>query len=187
MKRFILSGFFSWFFLLVGQAGGVRADTMDERDIREALHTVAGDDLSAFFGFTPSITISNSPFPNASMRGRSGIVVSKGLLSMCRSPSELSFVLLHEIGHSVLGHSWGPKQRQPKLVGNALEVLLTQEAAADRYALSIMAKAGLDTGAPRSILERIRHEGLSVTPTFDAVYPSISRRALLLPSKKRVI
>ena len=118
------------------------------------LHQLAGDDLRAYFGFVPSVTIVRSPLPNAFALGNDNIVVSSGLLDMLDSRDELAFVLAHELAHFQLGHI------RHALTGGSAEPqtspnLLQRELDADSRARTMLRGAGFDERAGKELLKRI--------------------------------
>lgn len=118
------------------------------------MHQLGGDDLNAFFGFVPSVTIVRSPLPNAFALGNNNIVVSTGLLDLLDSRDELAFVLAHELAHFQLGHI------RHALTGGGTEPqsnpnLLQRELDADLRARALLRGAGFDEHAGGELLQRI--------------------------------
>ena len=118
------------------------------------LHQLGGDDLRAYFGFVPSVTIVRSPLPNAFALGNDNIVVSSGLLDMLDSRDELAFVLAHELAHFQLGHI------RHALTGGSTAPqsspdLLQRELDADSRARAMLRGAGFDDHAGSELLKRI--------------------------------
>ena len=126
-----------------------------KRCVMLTMHRLCGDDLVAFLGFQPELTISNNKIPNAYAKGANSIVLSRGLLDQIQSPDELGFVLAHELGHLVLHHNTtSPAALIPTL--NMPRTLIEREIAADHFATTIMRDVGFNTRAGADLLIRLR-------------------------------
>ena len=101
------------------------------------LHQIAGDDLQAYFGFTPEIQVIGSNKANAFAVKNTNIFLSNKLFDKISDSKMLAFVLLHEIGHLKL-HT---KQRKFSLISNQSKLYdhrIYQEAEADEFACRII-------------------------------------------------
>jgi predicted Zn-dependent protease len=87
------------------------------------------------------LAVEQGSAPHAFVRGTKEIVVTTELLGVVKDPSELAFVLAHELSHLAIGHT------RP---GDA-----TSELQADRLALTLVRRAGFDPCASLSVLARL--------------------------------
>ncbi|MCB0336599.1 MAG: M48 family metalloprotease, partial [Bdellovibrionales bacterium] len=113
---------------------------------KQILHTLAVDDLTAFFGFTPAIEIVQSNTVNAFAMAPGTLLLSTGLCQNFTSESEFAFVIAHEIGHLIL-HSEKYEDRHVE----------SREFEADKFALQLLQKSGYNTQAGILLLTRLRN------------------------------
>jgi len=138
----------------------------------QGVNKIAGDQPSAFLGFSPSLSVSNSRFPNAYIRPNGKIVLTVGMLALVESQSELAFIIAHEIGHLLLEHHQGKGEQQNDKNSEALEL------EADLFALKALTSAGLETSAGIDLLLRIAAFGEK--QSLGTLYPTLFKRAELL-------
>lgn len=125
--------------------------TWDQRT-SSILHRLSGDEVSTCMRNVPHLVITADPLPNAYLRTSNEIVLSGGLLQVIEDPSELAFVIAHELGHLQLGHL---TSIHPDSSGETIE----RELAADRYAQQLLRQSGFSPGAPRTLLSRLSRWG----------------------------
>jgi hypothetical protein len=97
----------------------------------------------------------DSDVPLAEIRYRFEIVISRGLLERGMEEAEHAFVLAHELAHLRLDHR---RPRNP-------EERLTQELAADAWAVRRLNDTGLDGCAGARLLQRLCSELAGGTPS----------------------
>jgi Zn-dependent protease with chaperone function len=90
---------------------------------------------------TARLSIEQSRTPNAFVRGSGEVVVTTQLLEAVRNPSELAFVVAHELSHLALRHT-RPGDSESELQ-------------ADRLALNLVRRAGFDPCAALTVLIRL--------------------------------
>lgn len=146
---------------------------------RELIHRMAGDDLHAFFGFSPRISVVPNFAPTAFAEPAGNLIVSSGLLPFLRSPSEFAFVLAHELGHILLGHTGDSEHKNslPSLVGaGSFSELLEHELEADRFALKLLKQGNFHVADASALLARIGEIGKEFGIPYDAVNPGLKIR-----------
>ncbi|MBX7139218.1 MAG: M48 family metallopeptidase [Oligoflexia bacterium] len=164
--------------LLITLAARAEAAPLQSSEFGESqriLHSLGGDDLRAFFGFTPSITVFSSSMPNAYWLGAGRIYISQSLINTARSEAELAFVIAHELAHGLLNHPSAAFAQS-----SASETALAErEAEADELALKLLKNAGFDPVEGAGLLERVRAKYFSRAglTNWDL---SVSRRVLRL-------
>jgi predicted Zn-dependent protease len=92
------------------------------------------------------IVLLNTLEPVAAAPGNSTVILSRGLLLQLSNEAELAFILAHELGHEILGHTLE--------VDRSPETRQTFELAADRFGLGLVALAGYD---PRPAVQALAH------------------------------
>lgn len=99
---------------------------------------------------TYKIVLINSGYaPLAFTPGGKYIILSRGLVLILKTEAQLAFVISHEIGHEVLGHT-GLNSSDIAIDKNERDTI---ELAADKYALGLVAQAGYDPYAAIGALE----------------------------------
>ncbi|MBN8547832.1 MAG: M48 family metalloprotease [Deltaproteobacteria bacterium] len=151
------------------------------------MHDFAGDDISAYFGVTPAIMITGDASPNAYVTQVNEIVLSRGLLGMLSSNSELAFVVAHELGHIMLGHNSPQNGRDARFAftGNAghVENQIQREIEADRFALKLLNSSGFDIQSSVSLLARLSQSGKEHGAALGESYPSLGARLAALQNQ----
>ena len=123
---------------------------------KKILHSIAGDDLQAYFGIVPSLTVLDTPKLDAFVTEKGELYFSSGLLRLIESESELAFIISHEIGHVLLGHHRSALTRLHLASPGAKEgSYLHQEIGADALASDLLSEAGYDTASGVHFMERI--------------------------------
>ncbi len=150
------------------------------QQLENALALVVGDDSTAFLGFRPEIRVIKSSVPNAYATPHREIVVSSGLLSLAESTEELAFALAHEIGHLSLHHL--SSTRSLAAGRFATEARVDEEVAADAYAISLLARSGIDQRVGLSLLQKLCDFGVDRGARWSDLYPSLGRRLRALKS-----
>lgn len=104
--------------------------------------------------------------PIAVSPGNGTVIVSRGLLLRLSNEAELAFVLAHELGHDIQGHTIST-ERSP-------EDRRAYEFAADRFGLGLMALAGYD---PRPAVQALAElQRMNDLWTTDPNYPDFVNR-----------
>lgn len=137
--------------------------------------------------------------PNAFALPGDIIVVTDQLVTLSRHDDEVAGVLAHELGHLRLNHSMrgmlessaaalivaaitGDIASTSTLAATAPTLLLQSkfsrdnESEADRFALDLMRRAGMDSAYLAEILERIRGSRKGSVPAFLASHPATEER-----------
>jgi Zn-dependent protease with chaperone function len=150
---------------------------------------VAGDP-----GFPIRLTFVREESPNALALAGGQIMVTSGLLEIVESPDELAAVIAHEIGHvksrdgmvalyrnaglgillELITGGSGLAQQAIMVGGQLTELSYTrgQEARADRTALAMLDKAGLDPASLARAFERLKsHVEADEKPRDGALIP----------------
>jgi len=122
----------------------------------DLLTQLAGDDLSAFFGFSPIIKVYHAREANAFAQSPNQIFISDALINTVESRNEFAFVLAHEVSHLYLQHSSSDRPLQRLTSANEL---IDQELQADANALKMLANAQLSAQSATSILRRVADQG----------------------------
>lgn len=151
----------------------VREQDHWERYWRDILHQLAGDDVSAYLGVIPVLSVQTAPRPNAYSISPNKVVISSGLLDLVETPSEFAFVLAHELAHVVLHHA---DRESPKEAGT----MIRREIEADAYAMKLLRERGFDPGAGLSVLSKLREFGRENGALLEHSYPSLSVRFKVL-------
>ncbi len=141
---------------------------------RQILHTIAGDDTVAFFGFAPKIQIVSNPLPHAFVTSKGELTFSSGILGLIESSSELAFLLAHEAAHGMLGHSHFHEQSPDQL--------LAHEIAADAVALRLVSEAGYKQKACVELLQKLQGYGKEYGASLGSFRPSLEHRRQALLS-----
>lgn len=138
------------------------------------IHRLAGDDTTAFFGFSPKLEVIKSSEPNAFALKRGHIIVASGLLELIDTSSEYAFIVAHELGHMHLHNDL----RRPSLTGRhkPMEDQIRSEIEADRYAITLLLKSGFDPSAPQDLLEKLAALVDKRAIPLGGIYPSLNRR-----------
>jgi Zn-dependent protease with chaperone function len=165
-----------------------------ERLVARLRNAAGAADADAF-----TVTVVDSPIPNALAAPGGHLLVFRGILKLARTPEELAGVLAHETGHALARHpergllralgwkwllsgwlgsgSWGAEGLQTLL---ALAYTREDERTADRTAVTLLEREGLRSGGLASFLERLaadpRFNGRGV-PGFLASHPLPEERA----------
>lgn len=104
--------------------------------------------------------------PIAVTPGNGTVVVSRGLLLSLSSEAELAFVLAHELGHDIEGHTVSTERTSADRQA--------YEFAADRFGLGLMALAGYD---PRPAVQALAQlQRMNDLWTIDPNYPDFVDR-----------
>lgn len=150
------------------------ASTPDALSAKNVLSALVGDDSAAFLGFTPRIKRIENPEPNAfAVKSQSQIVISAGLLDAIKNPSELAFVLAHELGHLVL-HSGA---NRPSVLGQEeRQSAMDRELEADMYAVKMLRDSGFDPAAGQSFISRVMGVRSRRNLSLGILYPSLKVR-----------
>jgi Zn-dependent protease with chaperone function len=104
----------------------------------------------------PSLAVVQSTVPSASILADK-ITISSALVEMAHDESEIAFVLAHELGHKLLGHT-----EAASFLG--IPASSSAEAEADRVALELMTGSGFNPAAAPEILERLALKYSSIRP-----------------------
>lgn len=141
-----------------------------KRNIHNALHILFGDDLVSYLGFRPEIRLIDSPLPNAFSLPNREIVVSEGLLRFAQDPSELAFVLAHEVAHQLfdLPSSIPTALPNPDRQGRELR--------ADAWALQALDRSGFDPQAGLRLLKRVEEGVAHKSSGLGGVFPTLEAR-----------
>jgi len=130
------------------------------------------------------IKVVDKPLVNAITNGPD-ILVTSGLLAFLQSPDELAWVLAHEIGHVAYDHNGRTRLQltlDQFLAANAgvqpIGIARIEfERQADRFAASLVVKAGFDLRKAREVLERMQKvETASPASGFAKTHPSSKER-----------
>jgi Zn-dependent protease with chaperone function len=137
---------------------------------------------------------------NAAAAAGGHIVVFNGLIQTAETPDEVAAVLAHEIGHVAYRHplvgiyrSLGHRMLLAALVGDASTALglasdaarlaldsahsRSDEAAADRYAIELLKRAGLDSRGLAAFFRRLREQGAGASvPHWMSSHPATEER-----------
>ena len=141
----------------------MRGEDQVSRLVRSVVDRLAGGDPRGFW----KIAVVRNRSAEAYSIGDGRIYVSDGTVRVCESESELAAVLAHEMSHQILGHFCHPRPRDGdwwgrpptrRSVGSiSLQLDPDKEQAADRYALSLLQRAGYDPTAALRIARRVQH------------------------------
>lgn len=134
------------------------------------LHQLTGDDVAAYLGIDPSISIKLAPRPNAYSISPNRVVISSGLLDLVETRAEFAFVLAHELAHVVLHHTDGLAAE------NSAEPMIRREMDADAFAIKLLKEGGFDPEAALSILSKLRQFGSENGALLEHAFPSLSVR-----------
>lgn len=111
-----------------------------------------------------SLTVIDSKAPNAFVRKGREVVLTSAMARQVTEPSEVAFILAHEVAHVALGH---------RLQGG-----ISSEVAADRLALEAVTALGFNPCSGSSVLERLGSPSqltlVSVTPRLHALHDQTS-------------
>jgi Zn-dependent protease with chaperone function len=139
----------------MGGGGGISRDqvTRWQKEIPTILHRLAGDDLQAFLGFVPRVTVISTEHANAFALPSGAIAITSGLLRSITSADQLAFVLSHELGHLVLkhhsnGHAFATR-------ADLSRDLMLREIDADQFAMKLTGSAGYDVQEGARLLEQL--------------------------------
>lgn len=143
------------------------------------LHDMAGDDFIAFFGITPTVDIAINSLPEAFFEHPNKVVISHGLLQYISNPSELAFVMAHEIAHHLLGHA---KQKIEQT--SELQNMISHEIEADQLAIKLLQSGGFNPNAGIVLLTRVSKECISNDVSNEQLFPSLIPR---LKAMQRII
>lgn len=150
------------------------------RHSRAILHQLGGDDVQAFFGFSPRLEIIPVPMPNAFAVGRDTITLSAGLLESTASSAELAFVLAHEAGHLAMAHG---EHVSPLVRDSTISSRIRSELAADRYAVTLLRAGGFDPAAGIALLTRLRGHVIDHGLDSEMLTPSLGVRLAALEGR----
>lgn len=159
---------------------GVAADLQPSQEQRaiKVMHRLAGDDLTAYLGFTPQVELLHSPLLDAFVSKQGKISITTGFFDLLPSDdSELAFLLAHEISHHILNHHRSARFQGTKSLKKAH---LRREIAADALAIRMLHEAGFDTLAGQRLLEKILNFARENELPMGAIYPSLQLRLLKL-------
>jgi hypothetical protein len=127
-------------------------------------HSIRGYFLEHGYTAPESLTIVDSKAPNAFVRKGREVVLTSAMARQVTDPSELAFVLAHEVAHVALGHH--------------VQGGVSSEVAADKLALSVVTALGFNPCSGPSVLERLggplQLTRVSVTPRLDALHERTS-------------
>ncbi len=113
--------------------------------IREILDRFRRSNPETFSDLPEKIRLVQANLPNASINRYGLITLTSALFDVVTSEDELAFVLAHEIAHWQLGHPRGALAAEPA----------SEELAADRGALTLLAGAGYDLSSGPRVLRNI--------------------------------
>jgi len=147
-------------------------------DGRGILHAFAGDDLKAFFGFTPRIDIVERDTPNAFALHPNRIAISSALLELIDSTSEFAFIIAHELGHLREGGSRSVDTFAP--IEPHSDNRISHELAADVYAMRLLDSSGFDPRAGITLLDKLGAASRRAGAAPEVVYPSLQRRIVAM-------
>lgn len=166
---------------LLAQEGPAARERL-RKHVKEILHDLAGDDLSAYFGATPAVLVIPERSPNAFVTAVDEIVLSTGLLSAVGSTDELAFVLAHEMGHVALHHSRPNYKAQLAFTGqrNSVHALISHEVEADRFAVRLLMQSGYEPRAGLELLTRLQRVFARQGSSALRSYPSLDTRIAAL-------
>jgi predicted Zn-dependent protease len=148
------------------------------RDAQDIFHAFAGDDLSAYFGFTPRLHLVERAAPNAFAVTPSSIVVSSGLMEITGSSSEFAFIIAHELGHLLVEREGGTHTLAPH--GTGVDEQLADELAADAFALRLLKSRGFDPTAGSAVLQKIMAATRSSGGVPEAIFPGLEARIMAM-------
>ena len=94
------------------------------------------------------IIVLNADIPLAFTAGGGIILISKGLLLKLHDEGELAFIVAHEIGHEILGHTAEIRS------GSTSDTFKSHELEADAFALKSIGSAGYP---PDSAIKAVAH------------------------------
>ena len=111
-----------------------------------------------------TLTVIDSRSPNAFIRKGDEVVLTTAMAKQVTEPSEVAFVLAHEVAHVALGH---------RLQGG-----VSAEVAADSLALKVVTALGFNPCSGTNVLERLGSPShitlVSVTPRLHALHNQTS-------------
>jgi len=120
-------------------------------------------DLSIVF---TSLIIVDTPMVNAWTNG-SYIAITTGMLKFLHNNDEIAFVLGHELGHVLLGHTSLPDDLGPQI----------HESNADKYGAYLAIRAGYDICAGKKVWDRMIEKYGAMTASSDDIHPGNVKRA----------
>lgn len=111
-----------------------------------------------------SLAVVESKAPNAFVRKGREVVLTSAMARQVTEPSEVAFILAHEVAHVALGHH--------------VQGGISAEVAADRLALEVVTALGFNPCSGSSVLERLGSPSqltlVSVTPRLHALHDQTS-------------
>jgi predicted Zn-dependent protease len=111
-----------------------------------------------------SLDVVESKAPNAFVRKGREVVLTSAMARQVTEPSEVAFILAHEVAHVALGHH--------------VQGGISAEVAADRLALEVVTALGFNPCSGSSVLERLGSPSqltlVSVTPRLHALHDQTS-------------
>ncbi|MCS7253558.1 MAG: M48 family metallopeptidase [Armatimonadota bacterium] len=145
------------------------------------------------------VLVIDAPFANAITLPTGEVLITEQLLSLLHTVDEVAFVLAHELAHAIRGDakhipyadiSLGVKlQIEPavdktliaeglRAIANLARAIYSQEleSNADELAVKLMAKAGFDTRASLSVLERLSKSEAAMVDAWLATHPGAAQR-----------
>jgi Zn-dependent protease with chaperone function len=151
-------------------------------------------------GYDLRIEVFDHPMVNAFAAPGGHVILMRGLIEAAESPEEVAGVLAHEIGHveardptRLALRAAGSAGILSLLIGDMLggaaiavaaEYMLTAaysrqaEAAADAYALAMLAEAGVGAEGLAAFFDRVAEEAAAV-PEYLSTHPGLAARAVV--------
>jgi predicted Zn-dependent protease len=156
---------------ILAEYGGVYADPATGAYVSRV-----ADTLGPRAGGRFPVTILDSPILNAEALPDGSLFLARGLLGLMADEAELAGLLGHEEAHVALGHAerfaaavGGDDLLAPLGAGSALARLRQQqEAAADRFAVDLLARAGYATDALARLAARQERAAALLSPAGPA-------------------
>lgn len=161
------------------------AFSRDSRLEANALHIrprMGAQDFTAILvACRAKVTLVEDNAVNAWAHG-TGIVLTTGLLTRCKSENDLALVLGHEMAHNLLQHQQqverdgGSTHGLLPSPGGTVQSLHDTEEAADRFAVQLAMTAGYDLMGMAAFMEGLLDQSVTVSTT----HPGTDRRLALL-------
>lgn len=189
----------------------VAAITDGDEDCRQPAGTAALESLVERLEgrrLDARVQVVDSPVSNALAAPGGQVVLFKGIVDLAAGPQEVAGVLAHELAHVALRHPTEGLVRQlghrmliaaligdaggaVDLLAGAGELLLSSaysradESAADRLAVEMLNRAGLDSTGLASLLQRLQEEHGAEPPVLLASHPLTENRVAELRAIQR--
>lgn len=142
---------------------------------KEIIIDLVGKDTQQTLGQYPSVQIESIKFPNAHANKDNLVTITSGLLERVESTDEFAFVIAHEIGHLLLGHT---KLSVPTSMNEYIE----REKQADLMAVKLLQSSNFTVASGERLLDRLGkiRIGTDSTTSIDSTHPAIEARLTYL-------